>query len=78
MTRPWAPTSRENAPAIYRRLSAPTIRELEPGVRYRAFLGDPSTGAEHDLGIAERDADGSWPVPQIEVRRDWLLVLERV
>ena len=56
---------------------APTIRELEPGARYRAFLWDPSTGAEHDLGIAEGDIDGSWPVPQIEVRRDWLLVLER-
>jgi len=62
---------------LFNAMPAPTIRELEPGARYRAFLWDPSTGAEHDMGVAEGDADGSWAAPQIEVRRDWLLVLER-
>jgi hypothetical protein len=54
-----------------------TVRGLEPGARYRASLVDPSSCVEHDLGIAEGDAAGDWPLPQIEVRRDWLVVLER-
>jgi hypothetical protein len=54
-----------------------TVRGLEPGAPYRASLVDPSSCVEHDLGIAEGDAAGDWPIPQIEVRRDWLVVLER-
>jgi len=29
------------------------------------------------LGVAEGDANGSWAVPTIEIRRDRVLVLER-
>ena len=54
-----------------------TVRGLEPGARYRACHVDPSSCVEHDLGIAEGDAEGNWMIPQIEVRRDWLVVLER-
>lgn len=56
---------------------APTIRRLERGARYHAHLVNPSTCAEQELGTATGNEDGDWPVPQIEVRRDWLVVLER-
>lgn len=62
---------------LFSAMPAPTILDLEPGARYRAFLWNPSDGAEHDLGDAIGDEAGRWPVPQIEVRRDWVLVLER-
>ena len=34
-------------------------------------------GAEHELGVAAGNEEGDWPIPQIEIRRDWLVVLER-
>ena len=58
-------------------LPRPVVKGLEPGARYRAFLVNPSDGAEQELGVAQGDAEGDWTVPQIEIRRDWLLVLER-
>ncbi|MEA3400312.1 MAG: DUF4038 domain-containing protein [Armatimonadota bacterium] len=61
---------------LFNALPQPTIRHLEPGLRYRATLIDPTTGEERDHGVATADEESSWPVPQIEVRRDWLLVLE--
>ncbi len=62
---------------LFNALPAPTIRALEPGLSYRATLVNASDASERELGIAEGDETGSWPVPQIEVRRDWLVVLQR-
>jgi len=62
---------------LFNVIPQPVVKELEPGLRYRAFLFNPSNGAERELGVAEADAEGSWAVPQIEIRRDWVLVLER-
>jgi hypothetical protein len=56
----------------------PTVKGLEPNASYRAYLVNPSTCEEQDLGRAAGNEDGDWPVPQIEVRRDWLVVLERL
>jgi hypothetical protein len=56
----------------------PVIKQLEAGARYRAFYWDPSTDREYEAGIAEADADGTWTAPPPQIRRDWLLVLERV
>lgn len=39
--------------------SAPTILELEEGVRYRAFYWDPTLGIKVDLGLLERPARGA-------------------
>lgn len=55
----------------------PTVKNLEPGAKYRASLVNPSTCEEQELGAATGNEDGDWPVPKIEVRRDWLVVLER-
>lgn len=55
----------------------PTVRRLERGASYRAYLVNPSTCERQDLGIATGNEDGDWSVPKIEVRRDWLMVLER-
>ena len=62
---------------LFNSTPTPTIRGLEDGVRYRALLVNPSTGDEQDLGVAVGNEDGEWTVPLIEVRRDWLVVLER-
>jgi hypothetical protein len=62
---------------LFNIMPRPVITQLEPGLRYRAFLFNPCTGVETNLGVAQADAEGSWAVPQIEIRRDWLLVLER-
>jgi len=62
---------------LFNAIPAATVRGLEPGARYRAYLVDPSNGAEHELGVAAGNEEGDWPIPQIEVRRDWLVVLER-
>jgi hypothetical protein len=37
---------------------APTILDLEPGVRYHAFWWEPSTGTRFDLGAVEHPAPG--------------------
>jgi hypothetical protein len=37
----------------------PTVLGLEQGVRYHAFLWDPSLGAKFDLGAVERPAPGT-------------------
>jgi hypothetical protein len=55
----------------------PTICGLEEAARYRACLVNPSTCEEQELGMAVGNENGEWALPQIEVRRDWLVVLER-
>ncbi|MBO7744629.1 DUF4038 domain-containing protein [Paenibacillus sp. MWE-103] len=54
-----------------------TVRELEPDVPYRAFLFDPATGEEYDLGRIVPEAGGTWPTGSLPVFHDWVLVLER-
>ena len=54
-----------------------TVNLLEADVTYRAFLFDPVTGDETDLGAVEADASGSWTLPGVTpIFQDWVLVLE--
>ena len=53
------------------------VKELEPGIRYRAYYFDPITGEEFDQGIAEADTDGCWRSGKVWIFQDWVLVLEK-
>lgn len=55
-----------------------TIKAIEPGASYRAFLFNPVDAAEHDLGQVKPDANASWRVPlnMPPIYQDWILVLE--
>lgn len=55
----------------------PKVVRLEAGVNYRAFLWNPSTGRETDLGRIQPDAAGSWQPPVPPIVRDWVIVLEK-
>ncbi|HVT91936.1 MAG TPA: DUF4038 domain-containing protein [Bryobacteraceae bacterium] len=50
--------------------------KLEAGT-YRAFLYNPSDGAEVDFGLFSPDASGAWKAPEFPVIRDWVMVLDR-
>ena len=52
------------------------VKGIEPGVKYRAFLFNTSSGREYNLGEVVPDSDWNWPVPQQPIYRDWVLVLE--
>ncbi len=58
-------------------LPLPVVEGLEPNVNYRAFFWNPSTGGEIDAGDVRGGDNGTWEAPKVEVRRDWVLVLER-
>lgn len=53
----------------------PTIKGIEPDVRYTASYFDPVTGAEIALGPVSPDAEGSWTPPFPPEVHDWLIVL---
>jgi hypothetical protein len=53
------------------------VKGLEAGLTYRAFLFDPKTGVEEELGTVTGDAQGDYAVPRVPVFQDWVLVLER-
>jgi hypothetical protein len=62
---------------------APIMKGLEPGVRYRAYLWNPTNGGEIDLGDSAPDASGDWKLPMktvpwniFPVYQDWVVVLE--
>lgn len=59
--------------------SPPTVKGLEPGSSYRAYLFDPRNGREREVGEAQPDARGDWryPRPFLPAFQDWVLVLER-
>jgi hypothetical protein len=57
--------------------NAPKVKDLESGVRYRAFYFDPKSGKEHDLGDVNPDSTGTWPAPITPTFADWVLVLEK-
>lgn len=52
------------------------MRELEPGVRYRAAFVSPFDGAECAIGEVTGDENGAWPVPLPPVSHDWVIILE--
>jgi hypothetical protein len=54
-----------------------TLKDLERGIEYRAFLFDPKSGVEVPLGIATGDPQGEWAVPKPPVLQDWIVVLQR-
>ena len=60
-------------------VKAPLVKGLEPDVRYRAFLFDPTWGKRIDLGVVERIAGSNDYQPsQLPSPQDWVLVLERL
>ncbi|HEY3415840.1 MAG TPA: DUF4038 domain-containing protein [Armatimonadota bacterium] len=59
-----------------------TVKGVEPGVPYRAFLFNPATGKEIDQGPVVPDANGDWQLPPshdswhlFPIFQDWVLVL---
>jgi hypothetical protein len=60
-------------------VKAPLVKGLEPKVRYRAFLFDPTWGKRIDLGVVERIAGSNdYQPPQLPSPQDWVLVLEKM
>jgi Protein of unknown function (DUF4038)/Domain of unknown function (DUF5060) len=55
----------------------PVIQQLEPGIRYSAFLFNPATGKEHPVGPVTADSSGNWRPPVFPIFQDWILVLEK-
>lgn len=55
------------------------LTNLEKDIIYRAYIFEPSTGYEYDLGNVEAQEDGTWRAPGdfLPVRADLVLVLER-
>ncbi len=56
--------------------NAPTIKEIEPDVTYRAYYFDPVAGEQIELGQAAPDKDGTWTPPFPPEGHDWLLVMD--
>jgi hypothetical protein len=61
-------------PALW---DSPVVQKLESGVRYSAFLFNPASGKEHQLGPVSADSSGNWRAPVFPIFQDWILVLER-
>ena len=62
---------------------AGTVKGIESGVAYRAYLFNPVDGQETDLGTVVPDENGHWPLPlgigprrRMPIFQDWVLVLE--
>ena len=56
-----------------------TVKDIELGISYRAFLFNPATGQEQEIGVVESDDQGNWrlPLSRPPIYQDWVLVLER-
>jgi hypothetical protein len=54
------------------------VKELEPGIRYRATFIDPTTGQRTPIGEVARTDEKGWRVPPGPILQDWLVLLERV
>ncbi len=52
------------------------VREIEPGIKYRAFYFDPRTGKVHDPIKVEPDQAREWRPPLAPSLQDWVLVME--
>ena len=57
--------------------NAPRVKQLEPGVKWRATFFNPSTGQEHDAGPVAVDANGEWQMPVTPIIQDWICVLQK-
>jgi hypothetical protein len=55
----------------------PLVRQLEPGVRYKAAYLETDTLRRHELGEVIGDAGGEWRGPTLPFMQDWLLLLQR-
>ena len=55
----------------------PTLKRLEPGLRYQALFFDPRTGKEHPIGEVTPDPEGSWTSPITPTFEQWVIVLEK-
>jgi hypothetical protein len=61
----------------------PTVRSLEKGSSYSAYLFDPAGGNEWDFGAVHPDANGDWKIMvrnksenAFPLFQDWVIVLE--
>jgi len=61
-------------PVIFTRLK---VKNLEPGVSYRASFFDPRTGDEHPIGDAAGNAQAEWEAPLLPTFEQWVLVMEK-
>jgi hypothetical protein len=57
-------------------VTRPTIKGIEPDVRYTARYFDPVMGSDIMLGPVKPDAEGKWAPPPPPTIHDWLIVLE--
>ena len=55
---------------------SPTVRKLEPNIKYHAYYLDPITGKEFPVGDVESTPEGEWGVPNSPIFQDMVLVLE--
>jgi hypothetical protein len=57
-----------------------TVKNIEKDSHYRAFLFNPDSGQEHDMGVVEPDENGDWrlPLSRAPIYQDWVVVLETV
>jgi hypothetical protein len=55
----------------------PRVKNLEPGVAYRAYYFDPVTGKQYEPIKATPDAENTWQPPITPTFADWVLVLEK-
>ncbi len=55
----------------------PTLKQLEPGVRYQATLINPSTGERHQREPISGDQAGEYKLPTFPEQRNWALTIER-
>jgi len=53
------------------------IRDLEPGVRYKAAFFDPRTAEDHPIGEVAGDTQGQWEAPLLPTFEQWVLVMEK-
>jgi hypothetical protein len=54
------------------------VKDLEPGVRYRATFIDPTNGHRTPIGEVASGDEKGWRVPPGPILQDWLVLLERV
>ena len=55
-----------------------TVKGMEPGLTYSAYLFSPPDGREWKIGEAKPDENGCWrpPLSRPPIYQDWVLVLE--
>ena len=57
--------------------NSPIVRNLEPGISYRAFFWNPVNAKETPIGPVTPDAEGKWSAPSGPIFQDWILVLQK-